>query len=430
MKNVGVILAGGNSSRFNGSIPKQYMKLNGQQMIAYPINAFKNSTKVDIFIIVVDKREYESKYIERKYEVKCIKGGDTINKSIYNAIVYIKENIPECENVLFHEAARPFIKPDLIDAFFSDLECYDAVIATADINDNIGNIGQWVVDQDGYYLVQTPQAFKFNILSKSFSPSSMRPTIQQLPGDITVKKMFNPSNGMKITYPEDIFIAEQSIRYTYFKSKSLGAFDYSRLGKVLVLGGSGGVGSYLLAILAGNGVAYMAPSRLELNLENLTVDNLKKQMGAFEPDVIFNLAASVKYDHDGIVENFDTVFGVNVKANIVLVEYAKTLNKRLNMVLLSSSSSTRGRKNMTLYSASKAALNSVIESLAEPMYKKEIYINGIIPEKINMPSTIKKMANMPVYTSEMLEIDTVLEAILYYSVCDKYGELVHIRKGL
>ena len=46
-KNIGIILAGGSGTRFNGNIPKQYMKLNGKEMIAYSIDAFKRAHMVD-----------------------------------------------------------------------------------------------------------------------------------------------------------------------------------------------------------------------------------------------------------------------------------------------------------------------------------------------------------------------------------------------
>ena len=35
----GIILAGGIGSRFGSSVPKQYMKLNGREIISYSIDA-------------------------------------------------------------------------------------------------------------------------------------------------------------------------------------------------------------------------------------------------------------------------------------------------------------------------------------------------------------------------------------------------------
>lgn len=39
----GIILAGGIGARFGSSVPKQYMKLNGREIISYSIDAFRES---------------------------------------------------------------------------------------------------------------------------------------------------------------------------------------------------------------------------------------------------------------------------------------------------------------------------------------------------------------------------------------------------
>lgn len=430
MANIGVILAGGIGTRFDSNIPKQYMKLNGQEVIAYSISAFKRSTQIDSFVVVVDAQEFESKNIENKYEVICIRGGETRNQSLYNAIIYIRENIPECRKVLFHEAARPFIKPEILDIYFNELDYCDAIITAAKITDSIGNYNQWYVDRKEFYLIQAPEAFDFNIISKHFLPNSnITATIQQLPSNIRLKKYFDFKNNLKITFPEDLFLAEQLIKLQYYHKNKLNETDYSKLDKVLIFGGSGGIGSQLVQNFKENNVQFIAPSHRELDLNDITVEKLNRYLGEFKPDVIINLAATSISDSDGIIENFETVFNVNLKSNLVFIEYARTLNKRVNLVLLSSSSSTKGRENITLYSASKVALNSIVESLSGRMYEKGIYINGIVPEKINTP-LISKLHKKSIKINEMLDIEEVLDAILYYSSCDEYGQLVHVRKGL
>lgn len=149
----------------------------------------------------------------------------------------------------------------------------------------------------------------------------------------------------------------------------------------------------------------------------------------FEPDIIVNAAACSTTDEDGLLDMFDKVFNINLKSNLVLIDYAKHLGKRVNIVLFSSSSSTKGRENLTLYPAAKAGLNSIVESLAEKMSKSGVYINAIIPEKINTPM-IQKLHKGNVKYRELLEVDDVIDAVLYYSIANVFGELSHIRKGL
>ncbi len=428
--NIGVILAGGLGARFHSDIPKQYMKLNGNEVIAYSINAFKNSTTIDDFIVVVDQNEFIEKNIETKFNVKCILGGETRNHSLHNAILYIKENYPNCDNVLFHEAARPFIRPSIVDTYIQELEQHDAVITAVKITDSIGHQDKWIVDRQEYYLIQAPEAFKFDLLAKHFSPdSNITATVQQLPQNIKLKKYFDFKNNIKITYPEDLFLAEQLIKLSYYRKKDPEDYDYSKLGKVLIFGGSGGIGSTLIGKFKEGGVDYLAPTSKEVNLENIEVETLKELFSEYAPDTIINLAATSKSDVDGILENFDKVFHINLRASLVFIEFAKSLNKRVNLVLLSSSSSTKGRQKITLYSASKVGVNSIIESLSDEMALNGVYINGIIPEKIYTPM-IDKLHKRKINRNEMLDVEEVIDAILYYSSCNEYGQLVHIRKGL
>ena len=149
----------------------------------------------------------------------------------------------------------------------------------------------------------------------------------------------------------------------------------------------------------------------------------------FEPDVIVNVAAAYAGDDAGLVETFDKIFDVNLKANLVLIEYAKKLNKRVNIVVMSSSSSTRGRENLTNYSAAKAALNSIVESQGKCLADMNIYLNAIIPEKIDTP-LIGKLHKTAINKRELLDVDEVIDAVIEYAQVNVGGKLVHIRKGL
>ena len=48
-----IILASGNSTRFNSEIPKQFHKLNGHMLLDYPIQTFSECSEIDRLIIVV-----------------------------------------------------------------------------------------------------------------------------------------------------------------------------------------------------------------------------------------------------------------------------------------------------------------------------------------------------------------------------------------
>ena len=248
--------------------------------------------------------------------------------------------------------------------------------------------------------------------------------------DAKIKTVKSDVFNMKITYPEDLFIAEQLMRLNYYSVNHNELFLSAEVpNKVLLLGGSGGVGLAIKEFLIQNNIDFKSPSHKELDLETITVDKLKEYCGEFVPDAIINAAAVYYDDNDGLSNTFDEIFSVNVKANEILIEFAKTLNSKINLVLLSSSSSTKGRENLTNYSAAKSALNSIVESQARGLADRSIYLNAVIPEKVNTP-LIAKLHKTKINSRELLEPKDVINAIMYFAVAREYGRLVHIRKGL
>ena len=50
--NSAVIVAGGSGVRFGGKIPKQFIKIDGQEIISFSVNTFLEHPKIDEVIIV------------------------------------------------------------------------------------------------------------------------------------------------------------------------------------------------------------------------------------------------------------------------------------------------------------------------------------------------------------------------------------------
>lgn len=425
--NIGVILAAGASERFQSKVHKQYLKLNGKEVIYYSISAMQEAKCFDKIIAVVDEEEYKSGYIANKYNVLCIPGGVTRNCSIKNALDYIRENF-SADRVLFHDCARPIIKGSTFSKFISLLEDYNGISMCTPIVDSLVTTKGDFVNRKDYYLIRTPEAFDFNTLYQDFDETKADTAIiNQLKERSKIHLFQNNQFDFKITYPEDLFLAEQLMRINYVhtyqhKTAPMG------IGRVLLLGGSGGVGQAISNYLDKNGIEYYAPTHKELDLFYLSVQDIIETC-PFEPDVIINVAAAYANDESGLIETFDKIFDVNLKSNLVLIEYAKTLKKPVNIVVMSSSSSTKGRENLTNYSAAKAALNSIVESQGIILAKQEIYLNAIIPEKINTP-LIQKLHKTKINTRELLDAEEVIGAVMAYAAIKEGGKLVHVRKGL
>lgn len=209
MKSIGIILAGGIGSRFGADKPKQYCEILGKEMILYSIDAFKNAQRVDDFIVVVDKEQFEKGEIKERYGVKTVLGGSSRNESFKNALDYIFANYPDCEKIVENNAACPMITSEVIDKYIKILDEYDYVETAFKITDALGAYDKRECDRNDFYLIQSPDAYRFKLLYKYFDEKSpLCHPAQQLPKETQGYQYFDYGANYKITYPYDIDIVE------------------------------------------------------------------------------------------------------------------------------------------------------------------------------------------------------------------------------
>ena len=107
-----IILAGGNGLRAKQKYPKQFILLdedNNNSRLLYNQYAYKTQNhnfKFDEIITVVHKDWVKVIQKEMPNLSKIVKGGSTRTESSY---IGLKTCSKKCENVLIHDAARPFV---------------------------------------------------------------------------------------------------------------------------------------------------------------------------------------------------------------------------------------------------------------------------------------------------------------------------------
>ena len=123
--NVGILLAGGTSSRFNlylseNKISKQLYLLDGKPLINYSIDAFleleNNNLNYLLIIVNSEIKEEIEKIIEKESKIIIIVLVNDFNdrlESINIGLQYINDYIydfnPSKINIIIHDSARPFI---------------------------------------------------------------------------------------------------------------------------------------------------------------------------------------------------------------------------------------------------------------------------------------------------------------------------------
>lgn len=200
-KNIIMITAGGVGTRFGSNVPKQYVEINGRQVISYVIEACRKSREADA-ILVVAHPSYHQKIAG--YDVDVTASGEELNVTKRNGLDYIREH-SKCEKLVVIDAVRPTVSTEVIDRFFRLLDDYDAVACARKITDSLGRYGEWVVNREEYYTLSTPEAFSFSLIDKCFKAKSpLTESIQQLPPTSKVYLDFDVPYFDKLTYPEDL----------------------------------------------------------------------------------------------------------------------------------------------------------------------------------------------------------------------------------
>ena len=235
MNNCFIILAGGESKRFNSSTPKPYHLYKGKPLLLHSIDKAKSYGKFSKIVLVINKKH---KAFVKKLKIKDTKiviGGNTRAKSAYNALQSIKQyNI---KNVLIHDAARPNFSLKLLDKLYQNLKSNDCVIPAIQTVDSVKQRTLNIVknlERKNIYLIQTPQAFDYKKLYKLQSTKGVEITDDAnlfIRAGKKIKIIKGEINNNKITINSDIKIIN-SIKY------GLG-FDVHRLvpNRKLYLGG-------------------------------------------------------------------------------------------------------------------------------------------------------------------------------------------------
>jgi len=216
MNNCFIILAGGESKRFNSKTPKPYHIYKGKPLIVHSIDKAKKYKKFNKIIIVINKKHknFIKKLDIRK--IKIIEGGKTRADSAFRALKSIKNN--NIKNVMIHDAARPNFTLKLLDKLFKELKLNDCIVPAIKTNDSVKQkIGGTIINlkRENIYLTQTPQAFNFKKLYKLQNDKSLKITDDAnlfINSNKRIKIISGELNNKKITKKSDIKI-NTSIKY-------------------------------------------------------------------------------------------------------------------------------------------------------------------------------------------------------------------------
>lgn len=162
-----IITAGGTSSRY-GNTNKLLEKINDKTVIEETVSKFVDFDEIDEIIISANNSIIEIlSELLKNPKIKIIEGGNTRQKSVYNALQVIKN-----EYVLIHDGARPLIRKDTIAYVLEavvDKSAVTVMTKTTDTIKEVDSTGRIIrtIDRAKLYNTQTPQAFKTSIVKEA-----------------------------------------------------------------------------------------------------------------------------------------------------------------------------------------------------------------------------------------------------------------------
>ncbi|MBM3250018.1 MAG: 2-C-methyl-D-erythritol 4-phosphate cytidylyltransferase [Candidatus Omnitrophica bacterium] len=223
-----IILAAGRGERLKSKLPKPLVILNSKPVIGYSLKLFTAHPGINEVIIVANKanlaRIRES--ISSRKVRQIVIGGLRRQDSVYNGLKAVDSR---ADLVLIHDSARPFIDRKTVSRLIREARQTGAAIVGVPLVPTVKKVttsqrhkvtGKTFVketlDRRNLWEVQTPQAFRKELLLKAYKKFGRLPVtddamlVEKLGAPVIMVK--GSYANIKITTPEDLVIAKALVK--------------------------------------------------------------------------------------------------------------------------------------------------------------------------------------------------------------------------
>lgn len=395
-----ILLAGGSGTRAGQDIPKQFCRVAGKTILEHSYEALRKMLPDSIIVIVapIERLDMVRSLFRDDHRLHVTFGGASRQESTLRGLRHLQAFKPI--HVIIHDAARPFLEPRIISDVLEALKKNEAVDVAIATNDTI------IVEHDGYIQSipkrnrlmrgQTPQAFNYQLLMRCYEEIGEE-RLDQFTDDCGIYLECNPmaririvkgsDENFKITHPIDLTLADEMFRLKT-SQLSVEQVGIDANGKrVLIFGGTAGIGLALSDILRQAGAVVIARSRAngcdichEIQVRQ-AIEAAAQELGGI--DLIVNAAGLLitKPLSESSSDEIMSQINVNLIGSTWIAKWGHAELKKSRGMLLqfASSSYTRGRSNYIIYSATKSAIVNMTQGLSEEWAKDGIRVNCIIP---------------------------------------------------
>lgn len=221
-----VIPAAGQGQRFGSSIPKQYLNLCGKTIIEHTLAKFIYHPRIEKVVVAINSQDYYwQRFHDGSYNEKVLTavGGNARFTSVFSALQLLAHHAQPHDFVLVHDAVRPCITHSDIDKLITTVGEHPVggILGTkvrdtlkyANDNNQILN----TVARENIWQALTPQMFRYKLLTQALQECIAQGNVVTDEACAIESLGLIPlvvegrSDNIKITYSEDLFLAEKSL---------------------------------------------------------------------------------------------------------------------------------------------------------------------------------------------------------------------------
>jgi 2-C-methyl-D-erythritol 4-phosphate cytidylyltransferase len=447
-----ILLAAGEGNRFGPELPKQFVRLAGEQILARSLRIIA-AAGVDTIVVVANPNWMAETQAVVAAEApgiptSVVAGGATRNESTRNGLLSLDAAADDV--IVVHDAVRPLVPIEVIQRAIEPVatdaaDSTDTVIPSADtlVVVEAGDVVE-IPDRSRFRRGQTPQVFRYDILARAYELATAAGDLEatddcslvlrHVPGARIVAVAGDEVN-LKITTRIDLVLADRMLQMRTLGGA--GNLEPSRSmegARVLVVGGTNGIGKAIAQEAARLGAATAVDGRSRgLDVRDAAaagkrIDGAAERLGGLDHVVVTAGVLRLGPLRGSSAEELAEVIDVNLTGtlNVALAAYPHLCASHGSLTVFASSSFTRGRPNYVAYSASKAGVVNMAQGLAEEWRDDGIRVNAISPERTDTPMRRRAFPEEP--TDGMLTADEVALATIALLRSDLTGQVVDVKR--
>lgn len=220
-----VIVAAGSGKRMGAKGNKLWLELEGKSILAHTVEQFVTHPEIQEVILVVSEQDQAavSQWLDTvpfKGRVKVTLGGAERQDSVRAGLEVLDHTT---HFVLVHDAARPFITSEQINAIISRVRQDNAIVLAVPVKDTIKVVNQaGIVEstpaRESLWAIQTPQAFRISLLREAHQKALQSGQIGTDDAmlvewlGVPVSILQGSYENIKITTPDDLWFGQEILR--------------------------------------------------------------------------------------------------------------------------------------------------------------------------------------------------------------------------